>query len=149
MAVAESSAGGAISTALLGVSGASRFFADGVVVYSKGSKARLLGLSDAQQAEARSATEEHALMLARAARRVCVGDWGVAETGVAGPGPSGRGSPPGLCCVAVVGPGGFERARTLQSGTAVRVDNLRAFARGALQLLADSVGAGAGAGADK
>ena len=65
VAVAESSTGGKAAAALVEVAGASKFFGDGVVCYSKASKARVLNLTDGQQAAARSATEEHAIMLAK------------------------------------------------------------------------------------
>lgn len=32
-------------------------------------------------------------------------DWGIGETGVAGPGKNSRGVAPGVCAIAVVGPG--------------------------------------------
>jgi PncC family amidohydrolase len=86
VAVAESSTGGKVAAALVEMEGASKFFGDGVICYSKGSKGRVLGLSDEQQAAARSATEAHALMLAAAVRCVNRTEWGLGETGVAGPG---------------------------------------------------------------
>ena len=81
VALAESSTGGKASAELVAVSGASKFFGDSVVVYSKASKARVLALTDAEQQAARSATEAHALMLAEAVKKVNGTDWGVGETG--------------------------------------------------------------------
>ena len=68
VAVAESSAGGVISAALLAVPGASAYFKGGGAVYTGASKQTLMGVSDEAMAEARAATETHALHLARAAR---------------------------------------------------------------------------------
>ena len=141
VAVAESSSGGKAAAALVEVAGASKFFGDGVICYSKASKARVLALTDAQQAAARSATEPHALMLAEAVRSVNGTDWGVGETGVAGPGPSARGVNAGEGCVAVVGPDGYRASATLSGGSGangndVRGNNMDRFAAGALGLLA-------------
>jgi PncC family amidohydrolase len=143
VAVAESAAGGLVSAALLAVPGASRFFAQGTVVYDKPSKTELLGLTAEEQAAARSATEAHALMLATAARRKAGSDWGVGETGVAGPGPNGRGVAPGACCVAVVGPGGQQHTVSMQhdaeggaGGAGGRARMMQAFAGQAVAALA-------------
>jgi nicotinamide-nucleotide amidase len=68
VAVAESSAGGLISAALLGVAGASAFYAGGVVVYNAAAKERLAGMTPEQLAQHRSSTEPHTLMLAQAIR---------------------------------------------------------------------------------
>jgi PncC family amidohydrolase len=141
VAVAESSTGGKAAAALVEVEGASKFFGDGVVCYSKASKARVLGLTEAQQTSARSVTEAHALMLAEAVRQANGSDWGVGETGVAGPGPSPRGVAAGQGCVAVVGPKGVSSAKTvLPISSASRGANMERFATEALGLLADSVG---------
>lgn len=82
VSVAESSSGGIIAARLLGVPGASSFFAGGVVCYSSQSKFKLLGLDKATCAP--SATARHAIELADAARTVLGTDWGIGETGVAG-----------------------------------------------------------------
>ena len=139
VSLAESSSGGAAASLLVEVEGASKFFGDSVVCYSKASKQRFLGLSDEAQSAARSSTEEHALMLASAVREANGTDWGVGETGVAGPGPNGRGVAPGCCCVAVVGPGGLFTARTLDAQSTERSHNMARFGHGALQLLTEAL----------
>src|SRR5213593_3270694 len=77
IAVAESSAGGLISAALLAVAGASAYFKGGGVVYTGAAKQVLMALSGAAMAEARAATETHALHLARAAKERLGADWGI------------------------------------------------------------------------
>jgi len=109
IAIAESSAGGLIASSLLAVSGASKFFQGGVVCYSAVSKEKLLGLSNTKP----TATEAHALELADAARKTLNAEWGLGETGVAGPGKNSRGCAPGVCAIAIVGPNGFRKATTL------------------------------------
>jgi PncC family amidohydrolase len=133
VAVAESSAGGLISAALLAVPGASAYFVAGGVVYTGASKQTLMGVSDAAMASARAATETHALHLADAARTRMETDWGIGETGAAGPSGNRYGDPPGHSCIGVSGP--TRRATTVETGSAERAANMMAFALAALNLL--------------
>jgi nicotinamide-nucleotide amidase len=137
VAVAESSAGGLISAALLAVPGASAYFVAGGVVYTGASKQTLMGVSDGAMAAARAATETHALHLAEAARARLQSDWGIGETGAAGPSGNRYGDPPGHSCVGVAGP--IRRTATVESGSADRAANMIAFAVAALDLLAACV----------
>src|SRR5580700_3109663 len=60
IAIAESSTGGLVSAALLAVPGASAYFLGGAVVYTKSSRAALLGIGDAEMQGLRPATEAYA-----------------------------------------------------------------------------------------
>ena len=133
VAVAESSAGGVISAALLAVPGASAYFKGGGVVYTGASKQILMAISDETMADARAATEAHARHLARAACARLDADWGIGETGASGPTGNRYGDPPGHSCIAVSGP--VERAITVATGDADRAANMEAFAIAALDLL--------------
>jgi PncC family amidohydrolase len=134
VAVAESSSGGLIAAALLAVPGASAYFKGGGVVYTTASKRILMAPPSEAMAEARPATESHALHLARAASERLAADWGIGETGAAGPTGNRYGDPPGHCCLGVAGP--VSRGLTLETGSADRLENMMAFARAALELLA-------------
>jgi nicotinamide-nucleotide amidase len=134
VAVAESSAGGLISAALLAVPGASAYFVAGGVVYTGASKKTLMGVSDQAMAAARAATETHALHLAEAARARMETVWGIGETGAAGPSGNRYGDPPGHSCIGVAGPA--HRSVTVETGSADRAANMIAFAVAALDLLA-------------
>jgi nicotinamide-nucleotide amidase len=103
VAVAETSAGGKIASYLLGQPGSSRWFVGGCVAYSKASKSGLLDLQGGGSKP--TATEPHALELANAIKGKLGTDWAIGETGVAGPTPNSRGVSPGVCAIAVVGPG--------------------------------------------
>src|SRR5438552_14870260 len=81
IAVAESSAGGLISAALLSVAGASAYFRGGAVTYTGISRQALIGVSDEMMAGMRASTEEYALLLARTVRERLGTTWGLAETG--------------------------------------------------------------------
>ncbi|MDP8923223.1 MAG: CinA family protein [Chloroflexota bacterium] len=142
VAVAESSAGGLISAALLAVPGASAFFVGGAVVYTKQAKMTLLHLDEETVTNPRAATEAHALVLARGVRGALGTTWGVGETGATGPTGNRYGDAPGHACVGVVGPGMSrqERADTIETGRADRAPNMETFAWAALNLLNDMLG---------
>ena len=137
IAVAESSTGGLIAAALLAVPGASAYFLGGAVVYTKSSRAALLGIGDAEMAGLRAATEAYALLIARRVRERHGAVWGLGETGATGPTGNRYGDPAGHTCIAVSGPA--ERAITLCTGNVERLVNMEAFAKRALELLVDVI----------
>jgi PncC family amidohydrolase len=140
VAVAESSTGGLVSAALLSVPGASNYFLGGAVVYTREARRLMLDTPDNAFKGIRSVTEDLALILARAARKRFSATWSVAEVGAAGPAGNRYGDPAGHSCIAVTGPG-FERAATIETGSADRAANMRAFSRAALDLLAEGIAA--------
>jgi PncC family amidohydrolase len=113
VAVAESSAGGMISAALLAVPGASAYFLGGAVVYTYKARGALLDVPESALTGIRSASEPYALLLARTARERLSATWGLAETGAAGPTGNRYGDAAGHACLAVTGPS--ERAITLEN----------------------------------
>ena len=133
VAVAESSAGGLIAAALLAVPGASAYFLGGAVVYTRRAREQLLQLPREAVAGMRSASEPYALLLARTASQRFGASWGLAETGAAGPTGNPYGDAAGHSCIAVAGVA--EEAITLETASADRLANMRAFAAAALQLL--------------
>jgi nicotinamide-nucleotide amidase len=137
IAIAESSTGGLIAAALLAVPGASAYFLGGAVVYTKSSRAALLGIGDAEMAGLRAATEAYALLIARRVRERHGAVWGLGETGATGPTGNRYGDPAGHTCIAVSGPA--ERAITLRSGSSERAANMDAFAKRALELLIEVI----------
>jgi PncC family amidohydrolase len=137
VAVAESSAGGLIAAALLAVPGASAYFLGGAVLYTRVAWRALREFDDDLFAGTRPATEANALIRARIIRERFTADWGIGETGAAGPTGGRYGNPAGLACVAVAG--SIERSSTLVTGSGDRVANMHAFAAGALDLLAQSL----------
>ncbi len=134
IAVAESSAGGLISAALLAVPGASAYFLGGGVIYTQVARRGLLRVADEAVAGTRSSTEAYALIKARAIRQLLGTTWGLAETGATGPTGNRYGDAAGHACLAVVGPA-VERAVTLETGHGDREKNMWAFAKAALELL--------------
>ncbi len=137
VAVAESSTGGLIAAALLAVPGASAYFIGGAVVYTRQARRVLLDIPDAAMAGMRASTEAYALLLARTARQRFPASWALAETGAAGPTGNRYGDAAGHSCLALAGP--VERSLTLETGSADRRANMRAFAAAALDLLRRSL----------
>ena len=132
LAVAESSAGGLVSAALLAVPGASAYYMGGGVIYTRDARRALLGLPD-DQVTMHGATEEYALIAARAIRQRLDATWGLCETGATGPTGNRYGDAAGHACIAVAGP--LERAITLETGSSDREANMWRFAEASLELL--------------
>ncbi|MGE5792450.1 MAG: CinA family protein, partial [Bacteroidota bacterium] len=107
------------------------------VVYTRLARAELLRVPEIALAGMRPSTEPYALLLARSARERLAATWALAETGATGPTGNRYGDAAGHACLALVGP--VERAVTLETGSADRVGNMRAFAHTALELLLDGL----------
>jgi PncC family amidohydrolase len=140
VAVAETSAGGLISAALLAVPGASAYFLGGAVTYSRRSITGLAGISiEEMRAQGiRSSSEPYAILLAAAIRaKHGDADWGLSETGAAGPQGNPYGDPPGHTCMAVAGE--VNLTRTLRTGLDDRMANMWAFAEASLALLIEAL----------
>ena len=106
VAVAESCTGGGLGAALAAVPGASDVFLGGVIAYANGVKQGLLGVpADLLQAHG-AVSDPVAQSMAEGARRVTGADWGLAITGVAGPGGGSDEKPVGLVHLAIAGPDG-------------------------------------------
>ncbi len=137
IAVAESAAGGLITAALLAVPGASAYCLGGIVIYTRSAWEALRDFREELLAGARSATEANALVRARLARERFGADWGIGETGAAGPAGNRYGDPAGHACLAVCGR--VERVETLETGLNDRLGNMHAFAARALRLCTEAM----------
>ena len=100
VAVAESLTGGLVVARLVGVPGASLVVRGGVVAYAADLKASLLGVDPALLARVGTVDAEVAAQMARGVRERLGATWGLATTGVAGPGPQ-EGHAAGTAYVAV------------------------------------------------
>ena len=135
--VAESSAGGLMSAALLAVPGASAYFICGGALYTRRSILALKDTHEAMFSGFRGGTEPWALLLARTLRDRCGADWGLGESGAAGPTGTKYGDPAGRVALAVTGR--VERTLVLKTGSNDRIANMYAFATAGLKLLAESL----------
>jgi len=137
VAVAESSAGGLITAALLAVPGASAYCLGGIVIYTRQGWEALRDFDESLLEGYRSSTEGNARVRARLARDRFAATWGVGETGAAGPTGNRYGDPAGHACLAVSGR--REISITLKTGSSDRLANMHAFAAAALRLFEDSL----------
>ena len=139
VAVADGATGGLVAASLLTVPGALDFFVGGGVVYSFRARDILFDLPRDAYAGMRGASEEYALLQARAIRDNFGAQWGLAESGSVGGSSHPSGAPAGRSCAAVVGPGGFEFIRRTETGSDDRIANMEAFARAALETLEEAL----------
>ena len=102
IAVAESCTGGLIASRLTDVAGSSRYFDEGVVVYSNAAKTSLLGVPAPLIAEHGAVSEPVALAMARGMLERAGADVAIGVTGIAGPGGGTVEKPVGTVAIAVV-----------------------------------------------
>ena len=139
VAVAESSAAGLVSAALLSRAGASAYYLGGAVLYTRRAGRLLTTLTADDMAGLRSSSPPYAQLLARHQRQRFRATWGVAETGAAGPTGNPYGDPAGHSCLAVDGP--VLRNHLLRTGLGDRPHNMLLFALAALTLLDEAIDA--------
>lgn len=108
VAVAESCTGGLLSERLTSISGSSRYFLGGAVVYSNGLKTELAGVPAEMIERHGAVSREVAAALAEGIRYRCESTLGVGITGVAGPGGGTAEKPVGLVFHAVASDSGTE-----------------------------------------
>lgn len=137
IAVAESSAGGLINAALLALPGASAYCKGGVVAYTRDAMLALRDVTPEMLATVRGGTEDNALFRARTIRARFNADWGLSESGTAGPTGSRYGYDAGHCVFAVAG--AVEKSLTLETKSADRQANMYAFSEAALKLLIQAI----------
>lgn len=107
VACAESLTAGLVSASIADTPGASLVLLGGVVAYAPQVKVALLGVSEDLIAEVGTVDPRVAAAMADGIRARLGATWGLATTGVAGPGPA-EGKPAGTVHVAVAGPDGTE-----------------------------------------
>lgn len=101
LAVAESLTGGLICSLLTDVPGSSDYFDRGVVTYGYDSKRAELAVPREELDAHGAVSAEVARSMARGVRDRADADWGLAATGVAGPGGGTKQKPVGLVYVGV------------------------------------------------
>lgn len=136
VAVAEGSAGGLVSAALLSIPGASAYYLGGTVIYTAAaSRAWMAGEVEVPPGM-RGATETFANYLAASVRLKVGSTWGIGEAGAAGP-PNPYGDPAGHSWLAVDGPS--SATRNVLTGLDDRSENMLAFTAAMLALFAETL----------
>jgi len=137
LSVAESCTGGRLGWRMTRVPGSSDYFKGGVIVYSNELKKRLVGVKAGTLKKHGAVSSETAIEMATGVRTKCATDWGLAITGVAGPGGGTADKPVGTVFVAVAGDRG-DRVRELHLEGG-RGSIRRAAVQAALELLRRSL----------
>jgi nicotinamide-nucleotide amidase len=101
MTVAESCTGGMVAERLTSISGSSRSFLGGAVVYSDAMKTTLAGVDPELIAQHGAVSEQVTRALAEGMRQRAGATYGLAITGIAGPGGATDEKPVGLVYIAV------------------------------------------------
>jgi len=105
VAVAESCTGGLIGSMLTDVAGSSDYFLLSAVTYSNEAKINILGVNPDTIKAHGAVHEETARQMAEGVRRVAGADYGVATSGIAGPGGGSDDKPVGTLCIGIAGDG--------------------------------------------
>jgi len=138
VSVAETAAGGLISSSILSTPGASKIYKGGLTLYTLPSRIAYAGWSQETIANYRGPTTEIVSGLAKHTRKELESTYTIAESGTAGP--TGGDSPnrkPGYVALAVdCDKGTFTRELNTELGTD-RVANMLRFTVEALKLLKD------------
>lgn len=101
LSAAESCTGGLIAKRLTDLPGASEIFRGGVVSYTNGVKAGVLGVPEELLEEFGAVSEPVARSMAERCRTICASDLAVSVTGVAGPDTDERGNAVGTVYIAL------------------------------------------------
>jgi nicotinamide-nucleotide amidase len=101
LAVAESCTGGLVAQRLTDVPGSSKFFIEGAVTYSNDAKTRTLGVEPVLLLEHGAVSVPVAEAMAEGIRKRARTDYGLAITGIAGPGGGSEEKPVGLVFIAL------------------------------------------------
>lgn len=141
IAVVDGATGGLISAGLLARVGASAYYRGGGVIYTLKGRRIVLGHEPGSLRGLTSATEAYALAQAALIRERYQADWGIAETGAAGPGVHPLGVASGTSAIGLVGPQGLQASLVVTTGSEDRIANMQAFAHAALTLLRDTLAA--------
>ena len=101
LSVAESCTGGLVAERLTGISGASRSFMGGAVVYSNELKSEFAGVPPSLLERHGAVSREVAASLSEGIRERCDTTYGLGVTGIAGPGGGSEEKPVGLVYIGV------------------------------------------------
>jgi nicotinamide-nucleotide amidase len=134
LAVAESCTGGLLAERITSLSGSSRYFLGGAVVYSNELKTQFANVPKALIDQHGAVSREVAASMAEGIRKRCLSSYGVGITGVAGPGGGTEQKPVGLVYIALAGEEGTQvvernfpgdRTRIRQFATQLALEMIR------------------------
>jgi nicotinamide-nucleotide amidase len=108
LAVAESCTGGLLAERVTSLSGSSRYFLGGAVVYSNALKTQFANVPKTMIDRHGAVSREVAAAMAEGIRKRCVASYGIGITGVAGPSGGTEQKPVGLVYIALAGEEGTQ-----------------------------------------
>jgi len=121
LAVAESCTGGMLAERITSLSGSSRYFLGGAVVYSNELKTQFANVPKALIDKHGTVSREVAAAMAEGIRKRCLSSYGIGITGVAGPGGGTEQKPVGLVYIALAGEEGTQVVERNFSGDRARI----------------------------
>ena len=121
LAVAESCTGGLLAERITSLSGSSRYFLGGAVVYSNELKTQFANVPKALIDQHGAVSREVAASMAEGIRKRCLASYGVGITGVAGPSGGTEQKPVGLVYIALAGEEGTQVVERTFPGDRKRV----------------------------
>ena len=104
LALAESCTGGVIAHRLTEISGSSDYFLFSGVTYSNAAKVKVLGVDESTLLKYGAVHEKVAAQMAVGAQKTANATYGLATTGIAGPGGGSREKPVGTVCIGLATP---------------------------------------------
>lgn len=113
VSVAESCTGGLIAHRITNIPGSSRYFNNGVVVYSNEGKMAILGVSRDIIDKHGAVSSQCAIEMAQGIRRISKTDFGIAVTGIAGPSGGTHEKPVGTVHIALADHKGIQEKKYL------------------------------------
>jgi nicotinamide-nucleotide amidase len=121
LAVAESCTGGLLAERITSISGSSRYFLGGAVVYSNELKTQFANVPKALIDRHGAVSREVAAAMAEGIRKRCLASYGIGITGVAGPSGGTEQKPVGLVYIALAGEEGTQVAERNFPGDRKRI----------------------------
>jgi len=134
LSLAESCTGGYIGHLITSIAGSSEYFMGGVMSYSNEAKQDFLGVTNKSLENFGAVSEEVAVEMAEGIRGKMKTDFGLATTGIAGPGGGTDSKPVGTVWIAIAGPDktstrmyqfGKDRGRNIRKTALMALDLLR------------------------
>jgi nicotinamide-nucleotide amidase len=105
LSAAESCTGGAVSSAITAIPGSSTYFHGAIVSYANAVKVKTLGVNQADIMMHGAVSRQVVVQMAKGVRKRLGTDWGLASSGIAGPGGGTDNKPVGTVWLAIEGPG--------------------------------------------
>ncbi len=140
LATAESCTGGSIAARITSQAGSSAYFKGSVVAYANEVKIQMLGVPAEIIETSGAVSQQVAEQMAINVRKLMHSDFGVAVSGIAGPGGATEGKPVGTVWIAVANTDGVQSERFQFAGDRAR--NIERTEMAALRMLAQEIQAG-------